>query len=54
LGCAEHGDALGLTSLAALGFVLELLVVEKQLFPGGEYKFGTAINADQYLILKIH
>jgi hypothetical protein len=28
--------------------------VEKQLFPGGEDKIGTAIDAGQYLVLKFH
>jgi hypothetical protein len=51
---AENGYALRLASLAALGFVFELLVVEKQLFAGGEDEFRTAIAAGQYLVLKFH
>ena len=41
----EDGYALGLASLAALGFVLELLIVEEQLFARGENKLGAAIDA---------
>ena len=43
-GC-EDGHALGLAVFATLGLVFELLVVEKQLFPGGESKIGTAVDA---------
>jgi hypothetical protein len=50
----EHGYALGLASLAAFGLVLETLVVEKQLFPGGKNEFRAAIDAGEYLVLKIH
>jgi hypothetical protein len=52
--CAEHRHAFGLAGFTALGFVLELFVVEKQLFPGGEDKVGAAVDAGQYLILKFH
>jgi hypothetical protein len=50
----EDGNSLGLAVLAALRFVAELLIVKEQLFPGGEDKVGTAIDAGQYLILKFH
>jgi hypothetical protein len=50
----KDGDALRLTSLTAFGLVLELFVAEKQLFPGGEDKVSTAVDAGQYLILKFH
>ena len=50
----EHGRALGLAGFAALGRVLELFVVEEKLFAGGKNKFRTAIDAGQYLVLKIH
>ena len=50
----EDGYALGLTGLTAFGLVFELFVAEKQLFPGGEDKVNTAIDAGQYLILKFH
>jgi len=51
---SEHGNALGLAGLAALGLVLELLVVEEKLFPGGEDKVCAAIDALQHLVLKFH
>lgn len=50
----EDGHALRLAGLTTLGFVLELFIVEKQLFPGGEDEVGTAVDARQYLILKFH
>jgi hypothetical protein len=50
----EDGYALGLAGPTALGLVLELFVVEKQLFPGGKDKVGAAVDAGQYLILKFH
>jgi hypothetical protein len=50
----EDGHALGLAGFTALGFVLELLVVEKQLFAGGENKLGAAVDAGQCLVLKFH
>ena len=52
--CGEHGHAPGFTDLAALGFVLELLVIKKHLFPGSEHKIGTAVDALQHLVLKFH
>jgi hypothetical protein len=51
---AEHGDPLGLASLAALGFVLELFIVEEKLFPGGEHKIAPTIDTLQHLVLKFH
>lgn len=50
----RRGRSLGLTSFTALGFVLELFVVEEQLFAGGEDEILTAINALQVLILEFH
>src|SRR5258706_9624163 len=50
----EYRYAFRLAAFAALGFVLELFVVEKQLFPGGEGKLGAAVDAGQYLVLKFH
>ncbi len=50
----EDGHALRLAGFAALGFVAELFIVKKQLFPGGEDEVGTAVDAGQYLILKFH
>jgi hypothetical protein len=37
--------ALRLARLAVLGVVLELFIVEEELFAGGEYKLGVAIDA---------
>jgi len=54
-GCStEHGDAFGLTGLAPFGFVLELFVVEEQLFSGREHEVGPAIDALEYLVLEFH
>jgi len=50
----EHSHALGLAGFAALGFVLELLVVEEQLFARGKNKLGATVDAGQYLVLKFH
>jgi hypothetical protein len=50
----KHSHAPGFAGLATLGFVLELLVVKKQLFPGGENKIGTAVDTLQHLVLKFH
>lgn len=46
--------ALGFTVLAALGLVLEILVVEKKLFPGRKYELRSAINALEDPILEFH
>src|SRR5258708_9324959 len=53
-GSGEHSYALRLAGFTALGFVLELLVVEKLLFARGKDKLGAAVDAGQYLILKFH
>jgi hypothetical protein len=53
-GGREDGHALGLAGFAALGFVLELLVVEEQLFARGKNKLGATVDAGQYLVLKFH
>jgi hypothetical protein len=50
----KNGYALGFASFAALGLVLELFIVKKQLFPGGKNKVRAAVDAGQYLILKFH
>ena len=44
-GGREHGHALGLTGFTALGLVLKLLVMEKQLFPGRKDKLAAAVDA---------
>ena len=40
--------------LAALGFILELFVVEEKLFAGGKNEIGPTINALEGPILKFH
>jgi hypothetical protein len=50
----QHGHALRLAGLASLGFILELLIVEKQLFPGGEDEISPAVDTLQHLVLKFH
>ena len=54
LGSAQDRNALGLAGLTTLGLVLELLIVKKQLFPGGKHKVSAAVDAGQCLILKFH
>jgi len=51
---AENRDPLGLTSLATLGLVLELLVVKEKLFSGGENKITPTVDTLQHLVLKFH
>src|SRR5579863_7174204 len=51
---AEHRDPFGLAGFATLGLVLELLVVEEKLFPGGEHKITPTIDTLQHLVLKFH
>jgi hypothetical protein len=53
-GSGENGHPLRLAVLAALGFVLEILVAEENLFPGGKDEVVSAIDAAQHLILKFH
>jgi hypothetical protein len=57
LGFGETGTggtlALCLASLAALGFILKILIVEEMLFSRCEYKFGTAIDARETAVLKL-
>jgi hypothetical protein len=45
--------ALGLTGLAALGFVLEVLIVEEVLFSRRENEISPTIYTLKYSILKI-
>ena len=44
----------GLARLAALGLVLELFVVEEELFPGSEDEIAAAIDTLQNLVLEFH
>jgi hypothetical protein len=43
-----------LADLAPFGQVFKLLVVEENLFPGGEHKILAAIYTLQYLVLEFH
>jgi len=52
--CAEYRNPFGLAGFATLGLVLELLVVEEKLFPGGEHKITPTIDTLQHLVLKFH
>ena len=45
--------AFTLASLAALGFVSEILVGEELLLARSEHEFGVAVNALEYSILKL-
>ena len=51
---AYRSNAFGLARLAALGLVLELLVVEEKLFAGGEEKLRAAIDALEQPVLEFH
>jgi hypothetical protein len=42
---AYVSNSLALAGLAAFGFILELFIVEKKLFPSGKDKLCTAICA---------
>lgn len=44
-GRAQHSDPLGFASLAALGLILELLVVKEKLFPGRENEVTSTVHA---------
>jgi nanoRNase/pAp phosphatase (c-di-AMP/oligoRNAs hydrolase) len=52
--CSENGDPLAFASLAALRLILELFVVKKKLFPGGEDKIAPTVDTLQHLVLKFH
>ena len=52
--CPQHRNAFCLAGFAPFGFVLELLVVKEQLFPGREDEVGPAVNALQYFVLEFH
>jgi hypothetical protein len=51
---SQHGYSLRLAGLAPFGFVFELLVVEEKLLAGGENEITPAVDALQYLVLKLH
>jgi hypothetical protein len=52
-GKAPSALPLRFARLAALGFILEILVVEEMLFSRREHKVSTAIYAFQYSILEL-
>ena len=52
--CSKIRNPLRLAGLAPFGFVRELLIVEKHLFPGGKNKVRPAVDALQHLVLKLH
>ena len=47
-------SALGLAVFAALGFVLELFVVEEELFTSGEDEVAATIDTLEDLVLEVH
>ena len=51
---SRAGSPLPFAVLASLGFVLELLIMEEQLFPGCEYEIRTTIHTLQNLVLEFH
>jgi len=53
-GRSQGSAAFRLAALTALGFVLELLVVEKQLFTGGKDEVGATIYTLKNLVLEFH
>ena len=53
-GDTEDGDPFGLAGLATFGFVLELFVVKKKLFPGSENEITSTVDTFQHLVLKFH
>jgi hypothetical protein len=53
-GGSQGGRPLGLAGFTTFRFVLELLIVEEQLFSSCENKVGTAVDTLQNLILEFH
>ncbi len=51
---SQRRSAFALADLTTFGFVLELLIVEEQLFSGCENEVSAAINTLQNLILEFH
>jgi hypothetical protein len=46
--------ALALAAFTAFRFVLELLIVEEELFPSGEDEIGATIYTLENLVLELH
>ena len=56
-GCrrrTQHSDPLTFACLAALWFVLELLIVKEKLLPGREDEVAPTVDTLQHLVLKFH
>ena len=51
---AKRLRALPLTALAAFRFVLELLIVEEELFTCGEHEVGATVHTLKDLVLELH
>jgi len=51
---SEHGDSLRFACLTALGFIFELLVMEKQLLACSEDEVCAAVNTLQHPVLEFH
>jgi hypothetical protein len=51
---SQNRHAFRFARSAPLGFVRELLVVEKQLLPGSKDEVRAAVNALQHLVLEFH
>src|ERR1022692_3681651 len=50
----QHGNPFALAVLAAFGFVLELLLMKEELFPGCEHEIRATIDTFQNLVLEFH
>jgi hypothetical protein len=53
-GGSQGGGAFGFADFTTFGFVLELFIVEEQLFPGCKDEVGTAVDTFQNLVLEFH
>jgi hypothetical protein len=51
---SQHSHAFVLAVFTAFRFVFKLLIAEKELFAGGEYKVRAAIDALENLVLVFH
>jgi hypothetical protein len=51
---AGRGNPFGLAGLATFGFVLEVFIVEEQLFAGRKDEVSAAVNTLQNLVLEFH
>jgi hypothetical protein len=54
LRCGKNCYAPGLAGFAPFRFILELFIVKEGLFPGGKHEIRAAIDAAEYLVLKLH